>query len=357
MNDQVFLGFNFIYWFTKLWIMLAIFSMMVMDFQYLPYLFWPSVMLIIVLYLESWKTLSQTLRRNRWRIQFIHLFVISLLTVTLSFIDVIDYKSIDANLKKSRQFMDLPESDYADLEGYYYDKVVVKLQMNEDKKIQMWLNGRLTNDMYDISKEVHKRFDDEYYHLTHGYIVRIAADKDIPIKTIKEIELEIYDAGQFKIVYDIKNPDPLSLRFKNNEIEHRISPSLPEFLDEFDMPPRPDGWDYYKRLPITDTLKLKISDKLKANGKEISLDDLSDTIIKYIKPNVMVEYSYTDKTTYQQYISVLSVHKSVVRQLRLKDLKSGYTEDDLKYYVFSKEIQEEDKRLKRKFPMNITERF
>ena len=73
LNDQVFLSFNFSYWFTKMGLVFWVFSMCCMDFDFSPYLGFVSTLLLLVLYLESWKSLSMILKKNRFKIQFLYL--------------------------------------------------------------------------------------------------------------------------------------------------------------------------------------------------------------------------------------------------------------------------------------------
>ncbi|MEO1030938.1 MAG: hypothetical protein AAFX55_06020 [Bacteroidota bacterium] len=63
LNDQAFLGFNFIHWFAKVWFLFGIFSSQMMGSKFINIFLWPSVLLILVLYLDAWKTLSMVIKK------------------------------------------------------------------------------------------------------------------------------------------------------------------------------------------------------------------------------------------------------------------------------------------------------
>lgn len=69
LNDNIFLSFNFSYWFAKIGLVFGVFSMCCMDFEFLPYFKNLSFLLLAVLYLESHKSLGQLLH-NSQRLKF-----------------------------------------------------------------------------------------------------------------------------------------------------------------------------------------------------------------------------------------------------------------------------------------------
>lgn len=360
LNDQTFLGFNFIYWFTKIWILFTAFSVGFMDLPYLDYFLLPSILLIIVLYLESWKTLILVIRKHRWKIQIIHLVIFMLLTFILSRVDIVDYKAIDNSTLRSRPFIDVPSSSYQkdNYDKYYYEDLVFKMDFISDTEVGLFNVANEQIELYDVYsyiKDWNEQMSIQYYS---RFSPKLRANKNIPIKYIKQVELELIDSNQWNIIYEISNDDELTSRFDNNQLRHRISPSLQEELIQIGSPPRVAGWDRYKERKFQDTLRLHISDRIELNKKEVPLNMLSRKLKNHINKSTLIEYIYADNVTYQDYINVLSAHKTAVWKLRATE---NYDVIDAQYYQnqFNRdeELNKERWRLREKYPIHITERF
>jgi len=72
VNDQIFLSFNFLYWFAKVSFFVGLMIAVFIDFEFIKIYYYAFLLLLIVLYLESWKALSQVVKKHRLRIQIIH---------------------------------------------------------------------------------------------------------------------------------------------------------------------------------------------------------------------------------------------------------------------------------------------
>lgn len=122
INDQIFLNLNFIHWFAKVWFLFGTFSHFLLGPDFLSTFWLISVMLIIVLYLDSWKTIRSLLRSSRWKIQLIHFFGFVIITVGVASVEIIDYKSIDERAYRLHPTIHVPESLFADnRNGNYWD--------------------------------------------------------------------------------------------------------------------------------------------------------------------------------------------------------------------------------------------
>ena len=110
INDQMFLGPNFIHWFAKIWFLFGLFAAQFMDSAFITNFIAPSILLIVVLYLDSWKTFIRVIKKNRWKIQVAHLITFILLTFILSKIDSVDYKSYDKVMLASNPTINVPLS-------------------------------------------------------------------------------------------------------------------------------------------------------------------------------------------------------------------------------------------------------
>lgn len=92
LNDNTFLGFNFIHWFAKLWFLFCMFAWLSMGSKFVDNFMLPSVLVIIVLYLDCWKTLITVIKKHRWKIQLLHLAGYMILTFSLSKLNLVTIK-------------------------------------------------------------------------------------------------------------------------------------------------------------------------------------------------------------------------------------------------------------------------
>ncbi|MBC3847608.1 hypothetical protein H8K90_14520 [Winogradskyella echinorum] len=363
LNDQIFLGFNFMYWFTKIWILVSIFSMGFMDLPYLSYLFLPSILLIIVLYLESWKTLILIMRKNRWKIQVVHLLAFVILTFTLSRIDIVDYKSIDKSLLNNSLIIDIPSSLYKNdnYKSYNFNNLVFKMEVVSNDTVGLYNYANQTIELYEVYGYIREWKTELYFGEKSKFSPKLRANKDLPIKYIKQFELELLELNQRNVIYEISNDDELTSRFYNNQLMHRISPSLKDELPGTARPPMPppiEDFELDKELKFMDTLRVHISSKVEIGGLVVPLKMLSKKLKNHINKSTIIEYIYTENVTYQDYINVLSAHKKAVWELRATE---NFDEIDslIRRNQFSRDekLNNERDRIKEKYPLYITERF
>lgn len=361
INDQAFLVPSFIYWFTKIWFLFCAFAFDYLGPKFLDYFFLPSILLIVVLYLDSWKSLSLVIKKNRWKIKMFHFVTFIFLTFVLSQLNVIDYKSIDESAFSAHPTIEVPESSFYNdnYQRRYYDNIVFKIYFNSENEPCLFNAQNERIELYDIYKILK---ENEYQHpeeLASRIAVRLRVDKAIPIKFIKRFELELLHYNQLKIIYETSNDDDLTSRFFNNQLRHYISPSL---QDEFPvlegMPPRVPIWDFHKEHKFQDTLSLNISDKILLNKTRIPLASLSEELKNYISSSTIFEYIYEDSTTYQDYINVFSAHKKALWELRDTE-NFGEIDSLIRRNQFSRDekLNNERDRIKQKYPLHITERF
>lgn len=360
LNDQAFLGPNFIHWFAKVWFLFGLFASQFMGSAFMTNFILPSLLLIVVLYLDSWKTLITVIKKKRLKIQAVHLITFIVLTFILSKIDIVDYKSYDEVMLVSNPSIDVPSSSYENdnYNSNYYDNLVFKMNLLSKTKVGLSNVANEQMEFYDVYSYIKDWKEQFFYDNYLRFSIKLRANKNIPIKYIKEFELELLDANQLNIIYEVDNEDELTKRFCNNQIRHSISPSLQEELPQIGSPPRPIGWDFYKERKFQDTLRLHISDKIKIDDLEVPLEMLSRKLKNHIDRSTIIEYIYANNVTYQDYINVLSAHKTAVWELRTTE---NYDVIDLRIrrnpFSRDKELTKERNRLREKYPIYITERF
>ena len=362
INDQSFLGPNFIYWFTQIWFQFGAFASEIVGSKFLDFYLLPSILIIVVLYLDSWKTLILVIKKNRWKIQLIHLMFFVIATFILSRVDVVDYKSIDDSMLIKNPSVDVPSSLYQNNNhrNNYYDNLVFKMNFVSETEVGLFNSENEQIELYEIYSYIHKWMEDVPEEQQSKISPKLRANKNVPIKYIKEFELKVLTSGQLDIIYEITNEDELTSRFYNSKLKHRISPSLQEELPLLPGEPTrvPFFNYYYKELKSQDTLRIKISNKVKIKNLEAPLNMLPRMLKNYINKSTIIEYVYDNSATYQDYINVLSAHKMAVWELRETE---NYDEIDSQYhrnqYSRDEELNKERYRIREKYPVNITERF
>lgn len=361
INDQAFLVPSFIYWFTKIWFLFCAFAFEFFGTKFLDEIFIPSILLVIVLYLDSWKTLILVIKKNRWKIQFIHLISFVALTFVLSRIDIVDYKSIDDSILIANPSVDVPSSLYhnENHQKYYYDHLIFKMDFISEKEVGLFTASNEQIELYELHGYIEKwsRYIPEEDQMRIS--PKLRANKNIPLVYIKRFELALIELNHLNIIYEIVNNDELTSRYFNSQIKHRISSSLENEISSLPgTPPKIPLLDFYENHNFTDTLRLNISKKIKINGIETPLNMFSHKLKNNINESSIIEYIYDDVVTYQDYINVLSAHKMAVWELRVTE---NYDEIDalIRRNQFSRdeELIKKRSRLREKYPIHITERF
>ena len=97
---------------------------------------------------------------------------------------------------------------------------------------------------------------------------------------------------------------------------------------------------------------------IKIDNQSISAAELSKRLKSQINKETIIEYVYSKDATYQDYINILSAHKNAVKELRDTE---NYSVIDGEYqrnqFFRDEKLKAERKRIKEKYPLNITQRF
>lgn len=315
LNDQIFLKFNFIHWFNKIGLSFGVFMMCCMDFDFIPYFKHFSFLLLLVFFLESWKTLSSLVKRNRFKIQLLHLIVLSVLAFCLSRFDVIDYNKLDNLYLVNNPRVDLPTSDSylpKNYDRYDSNTITFKLALNENYELEIFNEYKQKFTLNDIG---------DYLNTERSYIreelipflrVRVSANHDIDIKYIKMFERELFAANQRNIIYNYKE------KGTNNGggLFKRIHKPV-YYSSEFeDIPFPPNFFVDFSRFNVKDTLNITIGNQIKFNENVVSKNEFQNEFKKYLDKKTLVIYNYKPNIKYQDYFSVLFAHNKAIEDYR-----------------------------------------
>lgn len=355
LNDQVFLSFNFSYWFAKIGLVFGIFSMCCMDFEFMPYFKHISILLLVVLYLESFKSLGLLLKNSqRLRFIFIHFLTLIVLTFLLSKINVVDYKKLDQNMLEVKPIIDFPYSNfYNDDKFGYRNSLEIKLMVEGENNIFVFVNERKWK-LENVPSIIDSERSSMREELIHFLKVIIIADKNTKISDIKKLELLLFSVNQRMISYTVSTDDLLFSRFERRGIRKLITQNILNIKNNIDniqyleIP-------YQENTNLNDTIKITVEKKALFWKNEILNNniELENRLAKTHLESTIFEYNYQSDVTFQEYISVLAAHFSTVEKLR-KEKQTIFKKNQ---YERNESYNEEQKKLRESFPIFILEKF
>lgn len=350
-NDQTFTSFNFFYLLFKVCFLLGFMWTCCFEFTLSRSFEFFAFLLVFVLYLESWKNLSLILKKNRLKIQFLHFILLLGLTFLVSKIEVVDYKIIDAVILESNPIYNLPHSNFYNVknDNRFYD-FNLKLELNQNNQLRIKYYDKFIH-LEDIKKTIYIERASMREELVPYLRVRLLADKDLELKYIKMVEAQLFAANQFRIIYGVYNDDILSSRFESRGLKYRIVRPVYDFRISNSTPVSPVSPISLKEYLFKDTLRISINDKIKVNGSEVSKNILTDKFKNYVNAETLFLYEISNKTKYQDYITVLSSHIKSAYELRELE-KTVFNEND--YY---EQYKKEQFELIERYPIYLIERL
>jgi hypothetical protein len=354
VNEQIFLNFNFAYWLGKLGLMFGAFSMCCMAFPFSSSSRYIAVLLVLVLYLESFKTLNQVLRKKKWKFLTIHALVLFSLSFGMSKIDIVNYKAIDEMALEANPIVDLPNSFfYQERYGRYYPSVTFKILKNKNNKYTIRNEFNEEIQIHEISSEVNRvRSSVSREELKDFLEIKISADKHIKLNYIKQIEAQFFSSGQYSITYNVYNEDELTRSFKQTGFSKRITPDVLHFRpkDKSFYPPLPPSpIPYYP--PFKDTLNVSVEKLIVVDSLIVPNEMLVRKFKNQFDKDRAVNFIISNETIYQDYIIALSAYFKAVHELREKEQTVFYEYRD--YSAFS----EEQRKLREKYPIRTIESY
>ncbi len=370
INDQAFLNFSFMSWFGKIALMMGIFSIWWVDFQYLPVLGIPMILLIITLYLETWKTIILVLPKKKYKILLLHFLIIAVLVTGLAQINILDYKKMDQSLLTQRPVYDLPRSYFSQNENYQrYPMIRLKLVENKENIVFIQGEDNIKFPLSKLSEIINAEKKYIRQELLPRTTTKLTANRKIDLKVIKKVEAEIVANGVYKVLYDLHHDDRYYSRLNYVTLTKRLHYSDIKFRDSTaaiisPSPPSPFSWPRFDNEKEYDTLRIKVNNTYSVDGMKIPKVKLIRYLKNRINAETIFEYHYAEQTSYQEYITLLSAHAKAADELRkenqikFKEYGTNVREarNRLRYEEFEK-YREELSKLKSKYPINVIEEF
>lgn len=355
LNDQIFLNAFYMNWMSRMFFVLGFisFGLFFSEFKFC------ILLLLLVLYLESWKTISLVIGKGFLKLKLLNLLVLIFIALIWANINVVDYKNLQEVVKKVNPEVNLPKSDFFGPNeirfGFVYNMDVKVL--NSDSGLKLYSGYNQILDWDDLNNYINQYKN--YSHRIEGRL-RISADLDTDMADIKLIEAEGAIAGLGEVYYTISDgywyttwdamkglKKPLLLCEGIIDSTGIPLPSL-SYVDV----------NTYKQK-FSKVIVVKIGKKVTFNGLLIPQDEWYDQFKNHVDTTSLFQYIYSKQLDYQDYINVLKTHLKAVDDLRKENVLVEYEScyEEGMYKDNWTELEEDQNRLIKDFPINVIEKI
>jgi len=361
VNDQRVFTWYFLSWFSKLAVVFGVLFGTSLHGAHYVFSFYPKynyvfILIIIVLFFSSWNNIRLTYKKQSLKWLTISIFTVTLLSLGLSRVNVIDYKAINEiylnNSINYKYNLALPESDIYSRQE--------KLSLVEDIYIVLPKNGNhvslkpkivINRQEVDIEEVYGKLWElkQKREDWEKNFIVyQLSIDKDINMKIVNDVKFQISRLGASRIAYSVipKNAKFDQMYYKGLN----FSLSLPGTDSS--------RFNIYEALEYFDSLQNIIEVEQLENGNCI----INDTIVHLeslkktlqtlaVKSNVYdIKFYPSNKVDYSLYLSTLINTSKALTELRDYYSISKYYKkfDEL---IFEEEIND----VRKKYPIRLLE--
>lgn len=354
VNDNRFLNWYFLSWFSKLAVVYGIFFCLTLDggfnefelFSEYGYLFFLT---IVVLYLQVWNTFRLNFKKESKKWILISLLVISGVSLTFSKINFVDHKTFDDNFLKKNVFikynLKIPDSEY-------YKFGIEKVSLTEkvfvamiDKNVNQSMSPQIIYKNQEI--EIHEidivvnqwwlsRNPADAFYID----VRLYIDKAVPMGFVNDLKEELSRNSSRRVSF-VVFPSDLEI-----ERLFKYYYAIPSILTSYGKDSRAIADSLIKSNNISNVIKLKIDNSGNCffNGFAINKNDLGIQIENELRANLKSAFllSYADATAYSEFIYLISQIRKITHKIRndLAIKEYGVSFDDLRfldeYFVFIK---------------------
>jgi hypothetical protein len=326
VNDNRVLNWYFLHWFSKVGIAYGVYFCVTIGgggeyFDFLPDYAYIFLLVIVVLYLQTWNTFRITFKKESKKWFLISILVVSTVSLIFSQINFIDHKALDEKFLQKNVYLkynlEIPSSDFYifGVERFSLtENIFIVFTCDSDNQIRPQI----------IFKHQELSLDEiagvainwlQSRHPAEGFLidVRTHIDKAVPMSFIKNFKAELSKQGIRRISYVVFPAD--------KEIEkgfhyyHAISTLLP--LPEQDISVIADS--IIKANNTSNVIQLRIDDygEYFLNGKTVYKNNLREYLEKELNKdfNSILIFTYTPNTNYSDFIYGSSQIRKATRNI------------------------------------------
>ncbi|MEI6349370.1 MAG: hypothetical protein WCP69_15605 [Bacteroidota bacterium] len=320
LNDQRVLNWYFLFWFLKMTFLYALFfglssGLGSQVFSFYPDYIYLFILIIVVLYLQTWNTIRQLFKQRSTKWLLISIVVVSLTSFGLSRINIVDYEAINkiCNQKNIHYNynLELPESDFYEklekrslIENIYI--VERKKQIGKYEPVILIDKQEVKlSDLYQKIKE--KQFLREESDIPF-MVYQLHIHRKIKMSFVRELKQELSDANVQNIAYSVTPTNSNNKHCKNCVSRFRLQPQ-----NSILFPPPLDFTTVDNIIEITYSGKT-----YSINKKKIDFKDFKDEIKKQIQSNLhyIIKLYISEDDNFEVYLNTIICIKKAVFELR-----------------------------------------
>jgi hypothetical protein len=358
INDQRALNWYFLSWFSKLAIVFGLFYGFTLHRSWYVFSLYPKynymfVLIIIVLFMQTWSTIRLTFIRNSLKWMFSSFILVSTLSFGLSKINLIDYKAINESILSkniySQYKLILPLSDiYQRAERpFLVEHIYVVCSKDDSLNLNPIIivdNQEISLDSLHIKIRDWQSMRDEIEIPFVVYCLHI--HKSIKMRFVSQLKNEMAKSGARKIAYAVI---PMNHEYDKRYYQnYSFSMVLPYYYSD---------WFCLKEIlndlnGIQNIIEIQqIESNYFINDSLIDANQLKSTIKRRIQQNLdyVIKFYVNDSIEFTDYFKVLLSIKEAIY-----DLKNEYSENKYsKQYDLLNYDEEND--VNQKFPFRTIE--
>jgi len=357
-NNQAFLGFGFFVLFAQSFTIAGIVTSLVFD----PMMFSTStplfVLIALVLFFESYKGILRLFRKKAFKLMWVNLLVLAVLTFGLASNSIFDFNRLDELMLAQNPPVDVPESSFKSLPHRHRGRIIKLIY--EGGEVRYQVDGAFMNleQLRVIFRDKEYSFA-QYYGRGEAYLL---APKSVPMGEIWKIEDELYLTEQVYLMYVTNRPKPLSTsRFELKGIKKHLysSAHLRQLTNGKPQPPLLTE-EFIAKQKI---VRVQIEDGFVAQGNRLTKAELLPYFKKTIDSTTLFYFKYDETVLFENYMTLYGSYRQAVYELRKEDEivaldEELYNEGGLFFKRNNEEAYEADqRRIQRKYPARYIENY
>lgn len=326
VNDQRVLNWYFLDWFAKMGVAFGIMFVLTLHGGQYVFSFYPKynyifVLIVIVLFFQTWNTLRWTFLRRSLKWFLLSIAILSVVSVGLSRVNLIDYKAINDNyLKNNIQFsyqLMLPESDiYSRVERR---SLVMNLFIVQDTTLYkapepiIIIENQVVG-LKGMCEKIEKFQESLHEYDRSIFTVLIFIHRDIKMGFVNQLKNELSNCGVSRIAYAVVPTQPLYdqrfyqdigmyFRLQHNKNENSQASFVPGKLDE--------------KQNIIEVRQLEMEYCLVVDSL-VDNENVKEVMQKLIlkNPDYVIKFYLNDQVIFSSYLKVLTACRIALNELR-----------------------------------------
>ncbi len=359
VNDQRFLNWYFLSWFSKLAVVFGLFFGFTFHGSWHVFSLFPDynyvfILIIITLFLQTWNTIRSTYIRKSLKWMFVSIIFVSVLSFGLSKINLTNYNVINKSILSKnihyRYKLDLPFSAI-------YERPE-KLSLIEDINVVFSKDDKVSSKPIIVADNKEIPLDSLHFKIRDWQsmrdeieipfmVYRLYIHRGVKMDFINKLKTELSKSGIYRISYAVipSNADFDTQYYPDVSFPTRI----PKWYS--DMTKLNEIEQEINETPNIIQIKQSVNGIITVNENAVEIAKLKPTIKRLIKnnPDYLIKYYINDSINFSSYFTVLSKSTEAIHELREEYSKWNYAQkyDWLNY--------EEQKEVREKYPLRILE--